>query len=306
MVRASIAEMIAISTSWNAPRHTGWEDAVRELARLGHRHVVLDGAALHSDAAAAGRVAREKKGSVVAVFAPEDRGPDGRRPGAPGLCATRRDTARTAIRAALAAAAAAAAAGTPRVIVRAGRLPAIGEDHERTWGARMEEHGVSDALRADVRRTLAAEKDARERCLEALCRSLHELLKARPDTNWLLETPVSPLGLPFPAEAEMVFAEFPKARLGYWHDSGNAARLAALGAVPQDEWLGRLTPVTRGVTLTDWSPIAARMPPGSGNVQWRALRFQVQSGMFRVLALDPEYPASLIDDTLREVANLGF
>jgi len=299
--------VIAISTSWNAARHTGWTDAVRELAHLGHRHVALDGAALHSDAVAAGRAAREGRGRVVALFAPGAGSVAGSVMGvAPSLCAPRVDATRRAIQAARAAAEAAEQAGTPRVILRAGRVPVLDADREQTWLEQMRNHGTSDALRADVRHTLVADRVSRERCLESLCRSLHTLVKARPDTHWLLETPDSPLGLPLPDEAEIVFAELPGTKIGYWHDSGHAARLAVLGAAPQDEWLGRLAPATRGVTLADWSPIADRMPPGSGSVQWRSLRFQVNDGMFRVLALDPEYPAALIDDTLREVANLGF
>lgn len=293
--------MIAISTSWNSPRHAGWADAVRELARLGHPYVALDGGVLHPDAAEAGRAVREARGKVVALFAPRPADPTGA-----GLCAPRDDVVRVALRAAKAAGAAAEKAGTPRVIVRAGRVPAVESDREETWLEQMRNRGATDALRADVRHTLLTDRDLRERCLEALCRSLHTLAKARPDTHWLLETPDSPLGLPLPEEAEMAFAELPGAKVGYWHDSGNAARLQTLGAAPQEEWLGRLAPFARGVTLADWSPIADRMPPGSGSVQWRALRFQVHDGMFRVLALDPEYPAALIDDTLREVSNLGF
>jgi len=297
--------VIAISTSWNATRHGGWADAVRELGRLGHRHVVLDGDALHGDAGAAGRAAKEVRGKVIALFAPSPHA----RAGAPGpaLCSPRAEVARVAIQASLAAANAAARAGASRVIVRPGRLPALeGADRDAAWVERMQTEGSSDALCADVRQTVAADHADRERCLEALCRSLHVLLKKSPDTKWLLETPSSPLGLALPEEAELVFNEFRGRKLGYWHDSGHAARLAVLGMSQQDEWLGRLGHVTHGVTLSDWSPIAERMPPGSGLVQWRQLRFQVKEGMFRVLALDPEYPSPLIDDTLREVGNLGF
>jgi sugar phosphate isomerase/epimerase len=293
--------VIAISTSWNAPRHAGWTDAVRELARLGHRHVALDGAALHADAADAAAALRETRGKVVALFAPASE--DG---SVPTLCAPPGKAARVAIKAALAAGRAAEKAGTSRVVLRGPRLPSLDDSREAAWREQMQNHGAGDTLRADVRRVLTEDQADRERCLESLCRSLHELIRARPDTHWLVETPSTPVALPLPEEAEMLFAEFPQARLGYWHDSGNAARLAVLGAASQDEWLGRLGRVARGVTLADWSPIADRMPPGSGHVQWRALRFQVSDGMHRVLALDPEYPAALIDDTLREVGNLGF
>lgn len=294
--------MIAISTSWNAPRHAGWTDAVRELVRLGHPFVALDGGTLQADAEAAGRAVREARGKVVALFAP---GPVA---GGTGAClaSPRREAAQTAIRAARVAGAAAEKAGTPRVVIRAGRVPDPVADREEAWLETLRNHGPTDALRADVRHRLLDDRALRERCLEALCRSLHELARARPDTHWILETPDSPLGFPLPQEAELVFAELPRAKVGYWHDAGNAARLATLGAATQEEWLGRLATVARGVTLADWSPIADRMPPGSGNVQWRELRFQLREGMFRVLALDPEYPAALIDDTLREVANLGF
>ncbi len=301
--------MIAVSTVWNAARHGGYASAVRELTGLGHRAVALDGDALHGDAAAAARDAQAAKGRIVVLFAPRPRAAARRVAGelAPALCAPREETRDVAVRAALAAADAAVRAGTPRVVLRAGRLPEIeGGDRETVWVDRMHTEGASDALRADVRRTLVAERSDRERALDGLCRSLHALSRARPEVHWLLETPDSPTGLPLPAETEHVLDDLRGRRLGYWHDAAHAARLGVLGAASPDEWLGRLAAATAGVTLADWSPIADRMPPGSGHVQWRALRFQMREGMFRVLALDPEYPAALLDDTLREVRNLGF
>jgi len=258
--------VIAISTSWNATRHGGWADAVRELARLGHRHVVLDGDALHSDARAAGRAAKEGRGKVIALFAPAPRA----QAGVPGhaLCSPSAQVARVAVKQALAAAVAAGRAGAARVILRPGRLPTFdGRDRDDAWVERMQAEGMTDALRAEVRQTVADDRSDRERCLEALCRSLHSLLKQRPDAKWLLETPDSPMGLALPEEMELVFNEFRGKKLGYWHDSGHAARLAVLGVAAQDEWLGRLGHVTHGVTLADWSPIAQRKPPGSGHVQ---------------------------------------
>ena len=122
----------------------------------------------------------------------------------------------------------------------------------------------------------------------------------------MLETPATTGGIPDPAEAELVFGELRGRRIGWWHDAGNAARLHALGAVDAQEWLARLGARTEGLTLSDWSPSAARMPPGSGTVDWRALRSQASASMERVLRLDPIHPPALLEDALREASALGF
>jgi sugar phosphate isomerase/epimerase len=104
----------------------------------------------------------------------------------------------------------------------------------------------------------------------------------------------------------VVFGELPGRRIGYWHDAAHAARLAALGAVPAEEWLARLGPRAAGVTLCDWGPSAPCLPPGAGVVEWTTLRAQMTESMPRVLRADPTWPSPLVADALREAASLGF
>jgi hypothetical protein len=298
--------MIAVSTSWNADRHPGWAPAAAELVRLGHAAVALDAAALHSDAAAARRAVRAAKGEIVALFAPAPRRDETGRAASEGLVSPRADARAAAVAAAAAAAKAALDAGTTRVVLRAGELPALDPSREARWVDRLAREGRSDALTAEIAAALAADRPSRERFVDALCRSLFELSRAAPDAQWLLATPSSIAGLPAPEEAETVFGELPGRRIGYWHDAAHAARLAALGAVPAEEWLARLGARAAGVTVCDWSPSAPCLPPGAGVVAWTALRGQLTAAMTRVLRADPSWPAPLVADALREAASLGL
>ncbi len=276
-----------------------------ELVALGFPDVALDGMALHGDATAAGEAARRAKGSVVALFAPAHGGAGG--PGSDGgLSSLRDEVGAAAVAAAIRAASAAEAARTPIVVLRAGALPLLDPEREDHWMQRMLREGRSSSLQADVRAAVAEERADRERCLEALCRRIFVLLRERPDAQWLIETPSRVHEIGLPSEIAAVLDEFRGRRVGYWHDAANAARLDALGAADQEAWLELLGPHSVGITISDWSPLGERMPPGAGLVGWKSLRFQVRPRMLRVVTLDPTYPAPLLEDTLREVRGLGF
>jgi sugar phosphate isomerase/epimerase len=301
--------MISVSTAWNAERHAGWTSAAAELLALGHGRIALDGAALHPDAAAAGRAVRAAKGEIVALFAPPPRCTE---PGSvqrfstSGLVSPRTEERAVAVAAALAAARAAMDAGTTRVVLRVGELPELDASRESRWLDRLVREGRTESLSTEIDAALAASRGDRPRFVEALCRALFEVARAAPDVRWLMETPSSAAGFPRPDEAEIVFGELPGRRIGYWHDTGHAARLAALSVVPAEEWLARLGPRTGGVTLVDWSPSAGGLPPGAGVVDWTPLRGQLTAAMPRVLRLDPSFPGPLLADALREAGALGF
>jgi sugar phosphate isomerase/epimerase len=301
--------MISVSTAWNADRHAGWTSAAAELLALGHASIAFDGAALHPDAAAAGRAVRAAKGEVVALFAPRDRTESDTVRSfstSGGLVSLRPERRAVAVAAALAAARAAMDAGTTRVVLRVGELPELDASRESRWLDRLVRDGRTDALTREIADALAASRKDRDRFVESLCRAVFELTRGAPDVRWLMETPSSASGFPRPDEAEIVFGELPGRRIGYWHDAGHAARLAALSVVPAEEWLSRLGPRAGGATLVDWSPTAGGLPPGAGVVDWTTLRGQLTAAMPRVLRLDPSFPAPLLADALREAAALGF
>jgi len=298
--------MISVSTSWNADRHAGWAPAVAELVALGHASVALDGAALHSDAAAALRVVRAGKGEIVALFAPAPRTSDAAGLAAEGLVSPRAEKRAVAVACAIAAARAAMDAGTTRVVLRVGELPGLDASRDARTLERLAREGPSDALAKEIAASRAADAKDRPRFVEALCRALFDLARAAPDARWLLATPSSSSGFPLPDEAETVFDELPGRRVGYWHDAEHAARLAALSVVPAEEWLARLGPRAGGVTLADFSLAAGGLPPGAGVVDWTTLRGQLTAAMSRVLRLDASFPAPLLADALREARSRGF
>ncbi len=300
--------MAAISTAWNGERSAGFADAVRELVDLGFLSVALDAHAVHGDADLAGRVARRAKGEVVALFSYPPAGrANGRSVGnVAGLASPRPEIVRRALGVARAAAGAASNAGTPFVVLCGLALPTIDAAREERWLEDMLTQGRNGSLSAEVRATLDAERADRERHLEVLCRSLHTLSTDLPDAHWLLCTPDTIAGLAPPDELRNVIDDLPGRKIGYWHDAGHAARLEALGVAQQESWLSMLGDHTIGITLSDWSPLGDRLPPNSGFVRWKRLRFQTSRKMQRVIALDPSFPAPLLEDTVREIRELGF
>ncbi len=294
-----------MSTLWNAGRSAGQAPAVEELVRLGHRAVALDGRLDAADVATAAGVARAARAHVTCVFA-QSPGDDADPGSVSGLSSLRGEVGERAVRNSLAAIDAAAQLSCGVAVLRAGSVPALDPGREARWHEQMLQEGQTATLHAEVRAAIDADRAERDRMLGALCERLHALLSARPDTNLLIETSSSALGLPHPAEARHLLDEFRGKSLGYWHDAGHAAHLFALGVCRQEEWLEQLGPRTGGVTLCDWSPLGGRLPPNAGLVGWKDLRFQLRSDWPRVLALDPSFPAPLVDDTLRELTDLGF
>jgi len=293
--------MISVSTAWNAARHAGWAPAAAEIVALGHSAVALDGAALHSDAMAAAREVRAVRGEIVALFAPPPRRDD-TSVAVEGLVAPGAERRQASVGAAIAAGRAALDAGTRRVVLRVGEIPDLDPSRETRWRDRLLREGSSQALAEEVRAVHASVASDRPRFVDALCRALFDAARAVPEAQWLLETPSRALGLPMPDDVEAVLGELPRRAIGYWHDAGHAARLAALGLVPAEEWLARLGPRTAGVTLADWSPSGGDLPPGAGVVAWTALRAQLTDAMPRVLRLDPAVPAAFLADAVREAA----
>ncbi len=291
--------MIAASTAWNAERHVGWAPAVRELMDLGFPSIALDGPAVQADAADAGRAVRERKGTIVALFAAAPRRDAASPVDGGGLVSPVAERRAQAVAAALAAGRAASAAGTGIVVLRAGEIPVVDADREQRWNDRLAREGSSPELRAEVAAAAAELRPDRTRFLETLCRSLWEVARGAPETTWLVETPASIAGLPFPAEADAMLSEVRSRRVGLWHDVAHGARLAALGVVPQDAWLAANGARTGGVTISDWAPSGGRTPPGAGLADWTAIRAQIGAKMTRVLRIEPVYPAMLLLDAAR-------
>jgi sugar phosphate isomerase/epimerase len=212
-----------------------------------------------------------------------------------GLSSPRDETRAEALRVALRAAACAADAGTGVVVRRPG-----GRDDPADWDERRRRGAAIDAVRDEAAKRRDEHAAHRHRHLDALCRALHDLCRAHPDVMWLLETPAAVCGVPWPGDVNQVLDELPGRRLGYWHDTAHAARLHALGVAPAESWLEAAGGVARGVTLSDWSPSASRLPPGAGVADFGALRPQLTPGMSRVLALGPTLPAAFLDEAVRQ------
>jgi sugar phosphate isomerase/epimerase len=297
--------MLAISTAWNAERCGGWAAACAELVAAGRLRIALDGPTVYPDAAAAKQTVRAAKGAIVAAFAPPVRRAESGPGGAVGLASPREEERVRALEVALRTAAAAVAAGTGLVVLRSGGVPAIGRRDDE-WRESMRRDGVTDAVIAEALTCVKADAVHRPRFLDALCRSLHALTTQLPDVTWLLETPSAVGGLPLPDEMRLVLEDLPRRRIAYWHDAGHAMYLGALGVVHAESWISELGPRTLGVTATDWSPQGGGFPPGSGSVDWTALRSQINDTMLTVLRLDPSFPPTFLPEAVRQAEALGL
>jgi sugar phosphate isomerase/epimerase len=154
-------------------------------------------------------------------------------------------------------------------------------------------------------RRLKARRDAEApRCLDALRRSLAEVLPAfdRAGVALCLENLPSWEGVPNETEMFDLANEFGTPALGYWHDIGHGQVRENLGIAPHRAWAERLLPFTRGIHIHDVRPPDAdHLVPPSGGVPFAAFAFYAVDGLLRVF--EPG-PAATAEELVKGLAHV--
>ncbi len=108
--------------------------------------------------------------------------------------------------------------------------------------------------------------------------------------------------IPFETDYSIFFKQFPDPRIGYWHDTGHAQIKANLGFIDHVMHLGALAHRLHGFHIHDVRfPAADHCPPGSGMIDFGALKPFVKPEHIKVFELHPAVP---VEEVQRGVAYL--
>jgi sugar phosphate isomerase/epimerase len=254
-------------------------------------------------------VLRPAGARVVAVEASpwSGAGDPGQDHGGASLVSVDRDPRARAVEAARRAAAVGRVVGARDVVLRLGDVDVPDRRRrEQKLLARLREEGPSDALRAEAA-AAAADADARaEACLDRACRVLFELRRVEPETRFAVATPASPFGFPSLRALPLLLDDLRDAQVGYWHDSGAARLLELLGLSPPLAFAGEAAERTFGASFHDVAGTETHLPPGAGEIDFKALRDALPSGVAAVLDVDARFPLTEVKLAAALLESLRF
>ena len=105
--------------------------------------------------------------------------------------------------------------------------------------------------------------------------------------------------LPGPDDFEVVFDTFKGAPIGYWHDTGHAHANESLGIIPRGSLLQAYATRLIGIHLHDAVGLDDHIPPGSGEIDFTALKPFLKTDTIKVFELKPGIPASEVSEGIR-------
>lgn len=208
----------------------------------------------------------------------------------PSLLAPNPEAVAAATRVARRAAAIAKTVGAQIVVLHLGEH-ALEHRRERDaeLRARLTTHGVDDeSLR--LARALTVDLDRRlEADLDRACRNLFALAKLEPEIRFAVATPESFAGFPNHRALGLLLAELKRARLGYWHDVGVAHLHERVSLAPPLGFVGDYSSAIVGASLHDVAGADMHLPPGSGELDWKAIRDALPSIAHVALEIDARF-----------------
>ena len=98
---------------------------------------------------------------------------------------------------------------------------------------------------------------------------------------------------------EVIFDKFRGAPIGYWHDTGHAHANESLGIIPRGSLLQTYAAQLIGVHLHDAVGLDDHIPPGSGKVDFTALKPFLKGDIIKVIELKSGIPASEVSEGIR-------
>ena len=103
---------------------------------------------------------------------------------------------------------------------------------------------------------------------------------------------------------EVIFDKFRGAPIGYWHDTGHAHANESLGIIPKGSLLQAYANRLIGVHLHDAIGLDDHIPPGSGEIDFAALKPLLKSDTIKVIELKPGIPVSDVSEGIRFLQKL--
>ena len=112
--------------------------------------------------------------------------------------------------------------------------------------------------------------------------------------------------LPGLDDFRLIFDSFKGAPIGYWHDTGHAHANETLGFIPKYALLQNYAEQLFGVHLHDAVGLDDHIPPGSGEIDFKALKPFLKSDTIKVIELKPGIPVSEVIKGIRFVREILF
>ena len=112
--------------------------------------------------------------------------------------------------------------------------------------------------------------------------------------------------LPGPDEFKVIFNTFEGAPIGYWHDTGHAHTNEILGLIPRQSLLQSYSDRLIGVHLHDAVGLDDHIPPGSGEIDFKALKPFLKSDTIKVIELKPGIPVPAVIEGIRFIREILF
>ncbi len=297
---------LALSSLWLAGRARSWDDAFGAAVRLGFEAIECLTPGPAGETLPARTLARTTGVRPVAA-GPLPRPYAGTLPDPVRLSASpdasARDRAAAAI---LSRAEAALEAGIPLLVVPSADVAVPGREDLLRRLAAAEAAGDPASLAKVRAETTEARARAATAALDALCRTLHAVARARPEIGLALAGASDLLEVPHRDEVALALSDVRAPRLGYWHDVDAAESLAAGGGPPASTWLGALAPHCLGIALSDRAGAERFLPPGTGAVDWRAVASEAPRGAVRTLRVDPRWDEQALRLGVEALAGRGL
>jgi len=287
----------ALTTRWNAGRHTSGETMLEEILALGFDRVEL-GYDLRADLVPG--VERLVRAGAVRVdsvhnFCPLPVGARGTNPELYPFISPDPQIRAAAVRHTTVTIRFAAAVGARVVVAHAGCMPLSRGTRDLAALAERGELGGPAYEQRKLALQTARDRQA-PRHVAWLRAVVEQLLPVLEAAGVVLALELLPWWETVPSEVEMeaLLQYFHSPRVRCWYDVGHARIRENLLQVRQERWLARLAPGVAGMHLHDVRPPARdHLMPPRGTLDFGWLRpYALAPGMLRVLEPSPEEPAA--------------
>ncbi|MBI4318496.1 MAG: TIM barrel protein [Chloroflexi bacterium] len=160
---------------------------------------------------------------------------------------------------------------------------------------------------AMARLTQAREKNKQPH-LDAILASLKELAgyAAAMGLRLGLENRFHYYEIPLLDEMQVLLSQLDSATVFYWHDTGHAQNLQALGFLKHEDWLRAFGDRMLGIHLHDTVGILDHRVAGSGEIDFRLVKKFVPKDALRVCEFDPVASADDVKSGYQHLKQLGF
>jgi len=300
--------MYSFSTCWNSHRHSDGRVMLREIAELGFEYAELShGIRLTLVPGILEAVDKgEIKISSLHNFCPLPMGVTQAAPNLYEFSAENPRDRERAVKHTLKTFEFAAWVKAPAVVLHLGSIEM--KDYTGKLEGLLEET-VRDSRKFQKlqEEALVAREGKKEKFFDRVKETLRQLLPDAERRGLILgcENRQALEELPLDGDFEHFLSEFQSRSIAYWHDTGHAKIKENLGVIEHARFLQSLAPRLAGFHVHDVvRPARDHAAPGTGTIDFAALRPFVKPGHIKVFELNPSVPKEAVQSGVAHVRRI--